>query len=59
MNNNQNNNKKKRIDITIRFDEEEKIDEKLEKLLNIYNTKTNSSFVKILIDAELRRQGLL
>lgn len=57
MNNNENTTTKKRIDITIRFDEEEKIDEKLEKLLNIYNTKTNSSLVKILIEAEMRRQG--
>lgn len=57
MNNNENATTKKRIDITIRFDEEEKIDEKLEKLLNIYNTKTNSSLVKILIEAEMRRQG--
>lgn len=59
MNNNENATTKKRIDITIRFDEEEKIDEKLEKLLEIYNTKTNASMIKILIDGELRRQGLL
>ena len=57
MNNNENATTKKRIDITIRFDEEEKIDEKLEKLLEIYNTKTNSSMIKILIEAEMRRQG--
>ena len=57
MNNNENATTKKRIDITIRFDEEEKIDEKLERLLEIYNTKTNSSMIKILIEAEMRRQG--
>ena len=57
MNNNKNATTKKRIDITIRFDEEEKIDEKLEKLLEIYNTKTNASMFKILIEAEMRRQG--
>ena len=57
MNNNENANTKKRIDITIRFDEEEKIDDKLEKLLKIYNTKTNASMIKILIEAEMRRQG--
>ncbi len=57
MNNNKNATTKKRIDITIRFDEEEKIDEKLEKLLEIYNKKTNASMIKILIEAEMRRQG--
>lgn len=57
MNNNENATTKKRIDITIRFDEEEKIDEKLEKLLEIYNKKTNASMIKILIEAEMRRQG--
>lgn len=49
---------KTRIDITLRIDSAEQYDEKIEKLLKIYNVKTYSALIKILIEAEMRRQGL-
>lgn len=44
-----------RVNITIR---EEQFKEKLDTLLNIYNLKTYSALIQLLVDTELRRQGL-
>lgn len=40
----------------LRYSEE--YQEKIDKLKKIYNLKTNTSLLKILVNAELRRQGL-